>query len=317
MIDWSRKNVLVSGGSGFLGSFLIDLLRQKKAKRIISPSSKEYDLRDISNCKRVVRNVDVIFHLAAKVGGIGLNLEKPAELFYDNLMMGVQLINEAQQAGVEKFLALGTICSYPKFATIPFTEDSIWDGYPEETNAPYGLAKKMLLVQSQAYRRQYGFNSIVVFPTNLYGPRDNFDPSVSHVIPALILKVHQAKVSNSSSVTVWGDGSPTRDFLYVEDAAAGLLRAAEIYEGEEPINLGSEQEISIKDLVYKIVDLMDYSGEIIWDTSKPNGQPRRCVSSQRARELIGFRPAVNINEGLKRTISWFENEIGRSMILES
>lgn len=310
MINWSKKNVLVTGGSGFLGSFLIDCLRQKNAKKIITPNSMECDLRDISSCRAVVRDVDVVFHLAAKVGGIGLNLEKPAELFYDNLIMGIQLINEAKQAGVEKFLALGTICSYPKFATIPFTEDSIWDGYPEETNAPYGLAKKMLLVQSQAYRRQYGFNSIVVFPTNLYGPRDNFDPSVSHVIPALILKVHQAKLSNSSSFAVWGDGSPTRDFLYVEDAAAGILRAAEIYEGEEPINLGSEQEISIKELIYKIVDLMDYDGEIVWDTSKPNGQPRRCVSNRRARELIGFRPAVTIDEGLRRTISWFENEAG-------
>jgi GDP-L-fucose synthase len=309
MIDWSKKNILVTGGSGFLGSFVIDLLRQRGVDSILSPSSKECDLRDISNCRKIVKEVDIIFHLAAKVGGIGLNLEKPAELFYDNLIMGVQLMNEAKQAGVEKFIGLGTICSYPKFASIPFSEDSIWDGYPEETNAPYGLAKKMLLVQSQAYRKQYGFNGIVVFPTNLYGPRDNFDPSSSHVIPALILKVNNAKSSNSKSIEVWGDGSPTRDFLYVEDAAAGIVRAAEAYEGDEPINLGSEQEISIRELVHKIVRLMEYDGEIIWDTTKPNGQPRRCVSNQRARELIGFRPAIDIDEGLKRTVSWFQKQI--------
>jgi GDP-L-fucose synthase len=279
-------------------------------KEIIIPSSKDCDLTNISNCKRIVKEVDIVFHLAAKVGGIGLNLERPAELFYDNLIMGVQLMNEAKLAGVQKFIALGTICSYPKFAAVPFSEDSIWDGYPEETNAPYGLAKKMLLVQSQAYRKQYGFNSIVVFPTNLYGPGDNFEPSSSHVIPALILKVHEAKEAKRDYITVWGDGSPTRDFLYVQDAASGIIKAAEQYEEQEPLNLGSGNEISIKELVYKIVSLMDFNGKVVWDTSKPNGQPRRCVSNQRASELIGFKPEISLEEGLDRTISWFEKHEG-------
>lgn len=309
MIDWSKKSVLVTGGNGFLGFSVVDMLRHKGAKNIISPSSKDCDLTDIINCRRIVKDVDIVFHLAAKVGGIGLNLERPAELFYNNLMMGTQLMNEAKNAGVEKFVALGTICSYPKFAPIPFSEDSIWSGYPEETNAPYGLAKKMLLVQSQAYKKQYGFNSIVVFPTNLYGPRDNFDPTVSHVIPALILKIHNAKSRGLESITVWGDGSPTRDFLYVEDAATGLVLAAEKYEQTEPINLGSEHEISIRELVNKIAAMMDYAGKIVWDTSKPNGQPRRCVSNKRARQIIGFWPKVGIDDGLRRTIDWFNNQL--------
>ena len=310
MTDWSTKKVLVTGGTGFLGSFVTNLLRSRNVKEIIIPSSKDCDLTDISNCKRIVEDVDIVFHLAAKVGGIGLNLERPAELFYDNLIMGVQLMNEAKLAGVQKFIALGTICSYPKFAAVPFSEDSIWDGYPEETNAPYGLAKKMLLVQSQAYRKQYGFNSIVVFPTNLYGPGDNFEPSSSHVIPALILKVHEAKEAKRDYITVWGDGSPTRDFLYVQDAASGIIKAAEQYEEQEPLNLGSGNEISIKELVYKIVSLMDFNGKVVWDTSKPNGQPRRCVSNQRASELIGFKPEISLEEGLDRTISWFEKHEG-------
>jgi GDP-L-fucose synthase len=309
LIGWSKKNVLVTGGNGFLGSFVVELLRQKSTKNIISPSSKDCDLTDISNCRRIVKDVDIVFHLAGRVGGIGLNLERPAELFYNNLIMGTQLMNEAKNAGVEKFVALGTICSYPKFAPIPFSEDSIWSGYPEETNAPYGLAKKMLLVQSQAYKKQYGFNSIVVFPTNLYGPRDNFDPKVSHVIPAIILKVHDAKKQGSDSVTVWGDGSPTRDFLYVEDAASGLVLAAENYEDTEPINLGSESEVSVMELVNKIVGMMEYKGKIVWDISKPNGQPRRCVSNKRARQIIGFKPNIGIDEGLERTISWFTNNV--------
>lgn len=308
MIEWSKKNVLITGGKGFLGSFIVDLLQRKKAKRIIAPTSKECDLTKISNCKRVVQDVDIVFHLAAKVGGIGLNREKPAELFYDNLLMGIQLMNEAKKANVEKFIALGTICSYPKFTPLPFSEESIWDGYPEETNAPYGLAKKMLLVQSQAYRQQYNFKSIVVFPTNLYGPKDNFDPDSSHVIPALILKIHNANKSNFKTISLWGDGSPTRDFLYVEDAARGIILAAEKYDDIQPINLGSGQEVSIKDLIITISKLMHYKGTINWDTSKPNGQPRRCVSTKRAEEKLSFRPSVSLKEGLRRTIKWFNSE---------
>jgi GDP-L-fucose synthase len=308
LIEWRKKNVLITGGKGFLGSFVVDLLQRKKAKRIIAPTSKECDLTKISNCKRVVQDVDIVFHLAAKVGGIGLNREKPAELFYDNLLMGIQLMNEAKKANVEKFIALGTICSYPKFTPLPFSEESIWDGYPEETNAPYGLAKKMLLVQSQAYRQQYNFKSIVVFPTNLYGPKDNFDPDSSHVIPALILKIHNANKSNFKTISLWGDGSPTRDFLYVEDAARGIILAAEKYDDIQPINLGSGQEVSIKDLIITISKLMHYKGIINWDTSKPNGQPRRCVSTKRAEEKLSFRPSVSLKEGLRRTIKWFNSE---------
>lgn len=306
-IDWSKKNVLVTGGNGFLGSYCVELLRRKKVKKIIAPTSKEYDLTKISNCRRVVQDIDIVFHLAAKVGGIGLNRERPGELFYDNLLMGAQLMDEAKNANVEKFIALGTICSYPKFTPVPFSEESIWDGYPEETNAPYGLAKKMLLVQSQAYRQQYGFRSIVVFPTNLYGPRDNFSVDSSHVIPALILKIHDAKESNSE-INVWGDGSPTRDFLYVEDAARAIIQAAEKYEDTKPINIGSGQEVSIKKLVSIIAKLMHYNGIVKWDTSKPNGQPRRCVSNKRAEESLGFKPLVNLEQGLRRTIKWFYSE---------
>lgn len=304
-MDWHKKTVLVTGGKGFLGSYVVGLLKKKKVKRIISPTSKECDLTKISNCKRIVKGTDIVIHLAARVGGIGLNRERPAELFYDNLLMGSQLLNEAKKANVEKFIALGTICSYPKFTPVPFAEENIWDGYPEETNAPYGLAKKMLLVQSQAYRQQYNFKSIVVFPTNLYGPGDNFNPGSSHVIPAIILKIHNAIAANLKTISVWGDGSPTRDFLYVEDAAKGILLAAEKYDDILPINLGSQQEISIKALITSISNLMNYKGAIKWDTSKPNGQPRRCVSNKRAEEILGFKPAIALEEGLKRTISWF------------
>lgn len=309
-MDWPSKTILVTGGKGFLGSYVVELLKRKKAKRIIAPSSKECDLTKISNCRRIVQNVDIVFHLAARVGGIGLNREKPAELFYDNLLMGAQLMNEAKKANVQKFVGLGTICSYPKFTPIPFSEEHIWDGYPEETNAPYGLAKKMLLVQSQAYRQQYDFKSIVVFPTNLFGPRDNFNPNSSHVIPAIILKIYNAKKSNSKTISVWGDGSPTRDFLYVEDAARGIVMAAEKYDDVSPINLGSRHEISIKKLISTIARLMQYKGTIVWDTAKPNGQPRRCVSNKRAEKKLGFRPLVNLEEGLARTIKWFNSNYG-------
>lgn len=305
-MNWNEKTVLVTGGNGFLGSYVLDELRKKGVKKILAPSSKECDLRDNSNCKKIVKDVDIVIHLAGKVGGIGMNKEIPAEIFYDNIMMGTQLIHEAKEAGVEKFVALGTVCSYPKFAPLPFSEESLWGGYPEETNAAYGLSKKMLLVQSEAYRQQYGFKSIVLIPTNLYGPRDDFNPTRSHVIPALILKIHNAKTTNSDSITIWGDGTPTRDFLYVEDAARGIILASEKYDEEFPINLGSEEEISIKDLVKMISKLMNFTGTIKWDTSKPNGQPRRCVSNKKAEEKFGFKPRITLEEGLKRTIDWFE-----------
>ncbi len=304
-MNWNEKTVLVTGSKGFLGSFLVKELEKLCPKKIITPSSKELDLRDNSNCKKAVRGVDIVFHLAAHVGGIGLNKERPGDLFYDNLMMGTQLLHEAKNASVQKFIALGTVCSYPKFSQIPFLESSIWDGYPEETNAPYGLAKKMMLVQSQAYREQYNFKSIVVIPTNLYGPNDNFDPLSSHVIPALILKINNAKKNNSKSITLWGDGTPTRDFLYVEDASRGIILAADKYDDPLPINLSSEEEISIKQLAELISDLMKFDGKIIWDTSKPNGQPRRCVSNKRAEEKLNFKPEISLKEGLRRTIECY------------
>ena len=313
MINWTEKNVLVTGGAGFLGSYIIKLLKKNNVKKLITPSSTECDLIQLSNCKQIVEGMDIVFHLAAKVGGIGFNQEKPAELFYDNIMMGTQLMNEAKNAGVEKFIALGTICSYPKFAKLPFSEDSIWDGYPEETNAPYGLAKKMLLVQSQAYRQQYNFKSIVVFPTNLYGPKDNFDPTSSHVIPALIKKIYKSKLENSP-LTVWGDGSPTRDFLYVEDAAKGIVLAAEKYDDDSPINLGSGKEVSIKELVTLLCKIMNFEGKIIWDPTKPNGQPRRCVSIKRAEEKIGFKPTVDLEMGLTNIVNWFLEQINNNKL---
>ena len=304
-MNWNEKTVLVTGSKGFLGSFLVKELEKLCPKKIITPSSKELDLRDNSNCKKAVLDVDIVFHLAAHVGGIGLNKERPGDLFYDNLMMGTQLLHEAKNASVEKFIALGTVCSYPKFSQIPFLENSIWDGYPEETNAPYGLAKKMMLVQSQAYREQYNFKSIVVIPTNLYGPNDNFDPSSSHVIPALISKIDNAKKNNSKSITLWGDGTPTRDFLYVEDASRGIILSADKYDDPLPINLSSEEEISIKQLAEIISDLMKFDGKITWDTSKPNGQPRRCVSNKRAEEKLNFKPEISLKEGLRRTIECY------------
>ena len=304
-MNWNEKTVLVTGSKGFLGSFLVKELEKLCPKKIITPSSKELDLRDNSNCKKAVLDVDIVFHLAAHVGGIGLNKERPGDLFYDNLMMGTQLLHEAKNASVQKFIALGTVCSYPKFSQIPFLESSIWDGYPEETNAPYGLAKKMMLVQSQAYREQYNFKSIVVIPTNLYGPNDNFDPSSSHVIPALISKIDNAKKNNSKSITLWGDGTPTRDFLYVEEASRGIILAADKYDDPLPINLSSEEEISIKQLAEIISDLMKFDGKITWDTSKPNGQPRRCVSNKRAEEKLNFKPEISLKEGLRRTIEYY------------
>ena len=307
-IHWPEKNVLVTGGKGFLGSYIVQHLREKQAKKVIAPSSQEYNLTNLSDCRRILQDVDIVFHAAGRTGGIGLNREKPAELFYENLLMGMQLINESKNTNIEKLIAIGTICSYPKFASIPFSEESIWNGYPEETNAPYGLAKKMLLVQSQAYRQQYCFKSIVVIPTNLFGPKDSFSERSSHVIPAVIMKIQNAIDNLSESITVWGDGSPTRDFLYVNDAANGIVLAAEKYDDAEPVNLGSGREISIKDLVTIIADLMDFKGTVNWDTTKPNGQPRRCVSTKRAKEKLGFQSSVGLEEGLKRTIEWFRAE---------
>ena len=312
-MNWSEKKILVTGSNGFLGSHLVNELEKIGAKNIVTPSSKEYDLRKNENCRKIVSGIDIVFNIAAHVGGIGLNRNKPGELFYDNLMMGTQLLHEAKNASVEKFVALGTVCSYPKFSQIPFTETSIWDGYPEETNAPYGLAKKMLLVQSQAYRQQYNFKSIVVIPTNLYGPNDNFEPSSSHVIPALILKIYNAKKNNEDRV-VWGDGNVTRDFLYVKDAVKGIILAAEKYDDELPLNLGWSEEISIMELTKLICELLDYNGNIIWDKTKPNGQPRRCVSYQRAKEKIGFEPTTKLKDGLKNSIKWFvENQEKRTI----
>ena len=307
---WDNKRVTITGGSGFLGSYVIEALRRHGARdELISiPRRATDDLRQWENCQRVVAGQDVIVHLPATVGGIGINREKPGEFFYDNLMMGVQLMEAARQAGVGKFVALGTICAYPKFTPIPFHEENLWDGYPEETNAPYGLAKKMLLVQSQAYRQQYGFESIYLLPVNLYGPRDNFDPRSSHVIPALIKKCVDAIDSGAPAIEVWGDGSPTREFLYVEDAAEGIVLAAERYNGSEPVNLGSGMEISIRDLVETIARLTGYQGDIAWDTSKPNGQPRRQLDVSRAEQLFGFRAHTSFEEGLRRTIEWYRRE---------
>jgi len=304
---WQNKRVCVTGGAGFLGSFVTKKLQERGAKEIFIPTIEKYDLVQIDSIKQMYEdcNPDIVIHLAAMVGGIGANLEHPADFFYGNLMMGVQLIHEAWKRGVEKFVALGTICAYPKFTPIPFKEDDLWNGYPEETNAPYGLAKKMLLVQSQAYRQQYGFNSIFLMPVNLYGPRDNFNPQSSHVIPALIRKCLEAKAANQPSIEVWGDGSPTREFLYVEDAAEGILLATEKYNGSEPVNLGSGMEISIRDLVTLIAHLTGYEGLLIWNITKPNGQPRRRLNVERAEREFGFKALVNFEEGLRRTIKWY------------
>ncbi|HFC08717.1 MAG TPA: GDP-L-fucose synthase [Chloroflexi bacterium] len=304
---WEGKRVTVTGGAGFLGSFVVAELQKRGAIDIFVPRSKDYDLVKHADVVRLVEDArpDIIIHLAAHVGGIGANRLHPAEFFYDNLMMGVQLMHEAWKRGVEKFVAIGTVCAYPKFTPVPFKEDDLWNGYPEETNAPYGLAKKMLLVQAQAYRQQYGFNAIYLLPVNLYGPRDNFDLESSHVIPALIRKMIEAQERGEKQVVLWGDGSPTREFLYVEDAAEGIVQAAEQYNGPEPVNLGSGQEISIKDLAETIADLTDFQGEIVWDTTKPNGQPRRALDVSRAKKYFGWQARTPFSEGIKRTIAWF------------
>ena len=310
MSFWSTKRVLITGGAGFLGSFVVEKLRQRGCKDIFVPRRKDYDLVEMEAVKRIHKDTqpNMVIHLAARVGGIGANQANPGKFFYDNLMMGAQLMEVGRQAGVEKFVTISTICAYPKFTPVPFKEEDLWNGYPEETNAPYGLAKKILLVQSQAYRQQYGFNSIVLFPVNLYGPRDNFDLQTSHVIPALIRKCLEAKRSDAPNIEVWGDGSPTREFLYVEDAAEGICLAAERYDSSEPVNLGSGMEISIKDLVHTIKRMIGFTGEIIWDTTKPNGQPRRSLDTSRAEKHFGFRAKTSFEEGLRRTIEWYKDQ---------
>ncbi len=307
MLDLSDKRIVVTGGAGFLGRQVIDQLRQAGAQleKITVPRSSDCDLRDFSNCQKVADQQDIIIHLAAHVGGIGLNREKPAELFYDNLMMGAQLIHAAYEAEVQKFVCVGTICAYPKFTPVPFKEDDLWNGYPEETNAPYGIAKKALLVQLEAYRQQYGFNGIYLLPVNLYGPEDNFNPASSHVIPALIRKVYEAQQRGEKTLPVWGDGSPTREFLYSTDAARGIVMATQKYNDPDPVNLGTNEEVAIKDLVELICELMDFQGEIIWETDKPNGQPRRCLDTQRAKERFEFIAETEFKQGLKNTIDWY------------
>jgi len=306
-LDLSNKRILVTGGAGFLGRQVIAVLCKAGAdlEKITVPRSRECDLRSLEHCQKAVENQDVVIHLAAHVGGIGLNQEKPAELFYDNLMMGAQLIHAAYQGGVEKFVCVGTICAYPKFTPVPFKEDDLWNGYPEETNAPYGVAKKALLVQLQSYRQQYGFNGIYLLPVNLYGPEDNFNPSSSHVIPALIRKVHQAQLKGEKQLFAWGDGSPTREFLYSEDAARGIVMGTQYYNDPEPVNLGTGYEIAIRDLAELICQLMDFQGEIIWETDRPLGQPRRRLDTERAKLAFGFTAEVGFNQGLKNTIDWY------------
>jgi len=329
MSFFQNRRILVTGGAGFLGAFVVEKLRECGCKNIFIPRSRDYDLVEMKDVRRLYRDAtpDIVIHLAGRVGGIGANRANPGKFFYDNLMMGVQMMEVGRQAGIEKFVAIGTVCAYPKVTPIPFKEEDLWNGYPEETNAPYGLAKKMLLVQAQAYRRQYGFNAIYLLPVNLYGPRDNFDSESSHVIPALIYKFIKAQREASSkqkavgsnsaysivptsysappSVVIWGTGKPTREFLYVEDAAEGILLAAEHYNKPDPVNLGAGFEISVRDLVDLIVRLTGFRGEILWDQTKPDGQPRRRLDVSKAEKEFGFKAKTNLEEGLKKTIDWF------------
>jgi GDP-L-fucose synthase len=309
MTFWDNKEILLTGGAGFLGSSIVEQLLQKgvSQEQISIPRSHETDLRIWENCVDAVKGKDVVIHLAARVGGIGFNQKYPALLFYDNAIMGIQLIEAARREGVEKCVVLGTVCAYPKFTPVPFQEKDLWDGYPEETNAPYGLAKKMLLVQSQAYRQQYGFNSIYLLPVNLYGPRDNFDPESSHVIPALIKKFVEAVEDNHRTVEIWGTGAASREFLYVDDCARAIVLAAEQYNKSDPVNIGAGREISIKELVTLIGKLTGFEGNIYWDSSKPDGQPRRCLDVSRAQQEFGFEARTSFEEGLKATIDWYMN----------
>ncbi|KKP32383.1 MAG: GDP-fucose synthetase [Candidatus Staskawiczbacteria bacterium RIFOXYB2_FULL_32_9] len=309
MIDLTKKKILVTGAYGFVGKHLVENLlniRRIPKENLYLPTKEEINLIKWQDCKKVVEGQDIIIHLAAKVGGIGLNMEKPGELFYDNLMMGTQLMEAARQIGVEKFTGIVTVCAYPKFTPVPFKEEYIWSGYPEETNAPYGLAKKMLMVQSQAYRDQYGFNAISLFPVNMYGPGDAFEDDKSHVIAALIKKIYNAKKWNKEYIDVWGTGEVSREFLYVKDGVEGIILATENYDKSEPVNIGSGKEITIKELVNLVASLMDFKGEIRWDKTKPNGQPRRCLDISRAKNEFGFMAKTDFIEGLKNTIKWYQ-----------
>ncbi len=307
---WGKKRVVVTGGAGFLGSYVVKKLEERGCKGIFVPRSKNYDLVTYEACKKVYKDSrpDIVIHLAGQVGGIGANRANPGKFFYENLMMGVQMMDLGRQAKIEKFVAIGTICAYPKFAPVPFKEENLWNGYPDETNAPYGLAKKMLLVQSQAYRQQYGFNAIYLLPVNLYGPGDNFDPQSSHVIPALVKKCVDAIANDDEEINVWGTGKPTREFLYVEDAAEGILLASEKYNKPDPVNLGAGFEIAIQNLVKLIAELTGFKGEIVWDGSKPDGQPRRMLDTSKAKREFGFKARVSLEEGLRRTIDWYREE---------
>lgn len=308
---WKKQNVIVTGGAGFLGRAVVRELKKKGCTKIFVPRSKDFDLRKTADIRRLYTQIKptLVIHLAAVVGGIGANRDNPGKFFYENLIMGVEMIEQARQFTIPKFVSIGTICAYPKFTPVPFKEKDLWIGYPEETNAPYGLAKKMLLVQSQAYRDQYGMNAIYVLPVNLYGPGDNFSPSSSHVIPALIKKCVDAKLSGAKEIVVWGTGKATREFLYVDDAATGIVLAAEKYNSGEPVNLGAGFEISIKDLVQLIVRLTGYKGKVVWDKTKPDGQPRRCLDTTRAKKEFGFKAKVKLQQGLKNTIQWYLKEL--------
>jgi GDP-L-fucose synthase len=313
-MEWSTKRVVVTGGAGFLGSFVVEKLRDRGCPNPVIPRAEEYDLRDRDAVIRLYQEArpHIVIHLAAVVGGIGANRANPGRFFYDNAIMSIELMEYARRFGVEKFVAVGTVCAYPKFSPVPFREHDLWNGYPEETNAPYGLAKKMSLVQAQAYRAQYGFNAIYLLPVNLYGPRDNFDLETSHVIPALIRKCVEAKENGSREIVLWGDGSPTREFLYVDDAAEGLLLATERYDGDQPVNLGTGDEIAIRDLAQMIASEVGFSGEIVWDATKPNGQPRRCLDVSQAEQLFGFRAVRPLREGISKTVAWFQDSRSRS-----
>jgi len=311
-MSWiASKRIVVTGGAGFLGKNVVQKLEQRGCKQIFIPRSKDYNLVEMEAVKRLYRDAkpDIVIHLAARVGGIGANMNNPGIFFYENLMMGVQLIEQGRQSGIEKFVAIGTICAYPKFTPVPFKEENLWNGYPEETNAPYGLAKKMLLVQSQAYRQQYGLNAIYLLPVNLYGPGDNFNPDSSHVIPALIKNVFDAKNKGTKHIVAWGSGKPSREFIYVEDAAEGIVLAAEKYNKADPVNIGAGFEITIKSLTELICELADFDGKIEWDTSKPDGQPRRRLDTSKAKMEFGFEAKMDFREGLTRTIEWYKNEI--------